>query len=67
MNCTEYHDLMNSYVCDELEEKLRNEVESHLVSCADCSCQAADLQTCLSWLRVTFPDQRLPLALLEKM
>ncbi|HEC60632.1 MAG TPA: zf-HC2 domain-containing protein [bacterium] len=67
MNCTECQDLMNSYVGDELEEKLRNEVESHLVNCADCSCEVADWQTFLNWLRVTFPDQRLPVAFLEKM
>lgn len=34
MKCIDFQDLLNSYVGDELDEKLRNEVESHLLDCA---------------------------------
>ncbi len=67
MKCIDFQDLLNSYVGDELEERLRIEVESHLLDCADCSREAADWQTCLNSLRVTFPEQAPPLELWEKI
>lgn len=67
MNCTECLDLINSYLDDELEEPLREEVESHLASCSSCSDQVADRQTSLRRLRETFPEQVPPAELWEKI
>jgi anti-sigma factor RsiW len=60
MNCTEFLDLCNSYPDDQLEEQQRAEVEAHLADCPDCNSEAADWQTCLDWLRKTFPEQAPP-------
>ncbi len=67
MNCTEFLDFVNSYIDDELEEQLRVEVEAHLTNCPDCNCEAADWQTCLGWLRKSFPQQSPPVKLWEKI
>ncbi|MCP4540253.1 MAG: hypothetical protein GY832_24200 [Chloroflexi bacterium] len=67
MNCTEYLNLINSYLDDELEEPLRSKVESHLASCPSCSDQVADCQTSLCRLRETFPEQTPPAELWEKV
>ena len=66
MNCAECQDVVDSYLGGELEGQLRTEIESHLANCADCSGEAAEWQTCLSWLRETFPEQAPPAALWEK-
>lgn len=65
MNCLEYQDIIYSYPDSELEGKQRSEIEAHLVSCSDCSLEAADWRTCISWLRNTFPDQTPPESLWE--
>ncbi len=67
MKCAECQNLVQSYLGDELEEQLRVEVESHIAGCPDCGCQAADWQTCISWLRKTFPEQSPPAELWEKI
>ena len=67
MNCNEFPDLFNPYLDDQLEEQLRAEVEAHLADCPDCNYEAADWQTCLDWLRKTFPEQAPPVALWEKI
>ena len=67
MNCTEFLDLFNSYLDDKLEKQLRTEVETHLADCPDCNCEAADWQTCLGWLRRTFPEQTPPAKLWKKI
>ncbi len=67
MNCAEFLDLFNPYLDHKLEERLRAEVEAHLADCPDCHCEAADWQTCLDWLRKTFPEQAPPAALWEKI
>jgi anti-sigma factor RsiW len=67
MNCTECQDLINAYLGDELEGQLRTEVESHLTSCPDCNCEAANWQTCFDCLRKTFPEQAPPAELWEKI
>ena len=67
MNCTECQDFINAYLGEELQEQLRAEVESHLASCSECSYEAANWQTCLSWLRKTFPEQVPPAKLWEKI
>jgi anti-sigma factor RsiW len=67
MNCTEFLDLFNSYLDDNLEEQSRAEVEAHLADCPDCNCEAVDWQTCLDWLRKTFPEQAPPVELWRKI
>ena len=67
MNCAECQGLIQSYVGDELEGELGTEIESHLASCRDCGCEAANWQACLASLRRTFADQTPPETLLEKI
>ena len=67
MNCTEFLDVFNSYLDDNLEEPLRAEVEAHLTDCSERSREATDWQTCLDWLRKTFPEQAPPAELWERI
>ncbi len=67
MSCTEFLDLFNSYLDDQLEEQQRAEVKAHVADCRDCSCEAANWQTCLDWLRKTFPEQAPPTELWKKI
>ena len=67
MNCTECQDFIQSYLGDELEDQLHAEVESHLAECSDCGCKVTDCQTCLSWLRKSFPEQAPPTELWEEI
>ena len=67
MNCTECQDLIHSHLDDELEEQLLAGVVSHLASCPECNQELANLQTSLSRLRRTFPEQAPPEELREKI
>ncbi len=67
MDCAEFIRMMNSYLDGDLEGALRTEGESHLVDCPDCCEEVADWQTCLDWLRKTFPEQAPPAELREKI
>ncbi len=67
MDCAEFIRMMNSYLDGDLEGALRAEVESHLAECPDCCGEVADWQTCLDWLRKTFPEQVPSAELWEKI
>ena len=67
MNCTECRDIIHSHLNDQLEEQLLTEVVSHLASCPGCSRELANLQTSLSWLRKTYPEQIPPGELWEEI
>ena len=67
MKCTDCRDSVHSYLGDELEERLRAEVESHLAECADCGCEVTDWHACLTWLRRAFPEQGPPRHLWEEI
>jgi hypothetical protein len=42
MNCKDIAPLLVFYVCDEVSEKERKQIEAHLASCATCSAQIAE-------------------------
>ena len=67
MNCAEFLDLLNPYLDDKLAQQLQAEVQAHLADCPDCSHEATNWQTCLGWLRKTFPDQAPSAELREKI
>ncbi len=67
MDCVEFMRMINSYLDDDLEGTLRVEGENHLTDCPDCYGEVADWQTCLDWLRKTFPEQAPPAELWEKI
>ena len=67
MNCTECHEAISSYLDEELLAQLRAEVESHLASCPDRCLEVENWESCLSWLRRTFPEQMPPPDLRERI
>ena len=67
MNCDQFKKMAGAYLDRDLEEQLLTMLESHADSCSDCTDDAADLQACLTELQKTFPDQKPPSGLWEKI
>lgn len=60
MKCELVQNNLNLYLCDELPDDARHEVESHLSTCADCAAEAKTMRLFLSALTDAKPEDPSP-------